>query len=400
MLAPPWISFLFVIAVVLVLSKLDVGIILFFSTILFALLTEVSPVSSLIDTISNLSVLCLAICVTLIPILGGIMEKSGAIFQFLYNIKVPRRVAYMLTPALFGLLPVPGGALLSAPVINQLDITLDVREKVGINIWYRHVLILIYPLSTALIVGTQIAGISLYAVIIRLLIPFVFMNLFGYLLFIRKIPTKSSDSNSRNLGLAFKNLVPLLIAPVINMVGIYIIKAVIPEFFLMIGLVISIVTAILINQFPLKQVLMVTIHGKIWRYFILIISMYYFLEVFLDSGVPEQLATVHLPFILFLIIGFGFAFGIGRSQLPLAILVPIYLVQSGLYVMPILDFILLYFATFLGYIITPLHPCLNLTLRFYNSNYKKNFLTLAKPVGCSLLVLVGGVVLRFILHFL
>lgn len=400
MLFPPWISFLFVILVVLVLSKLDVGIILFFSTILFALLTEVSPIHSIVNTISNPSVLFLAICVTLIPILGGIMEKSGAIQQFLHHLNVQRRVAYMLTPALFGLLPVPGGALLSAPVINQLDITLDVREKIGINIWYRHVLILIYPLSTALIVGTQMAGISLYSVILGLLIPFIFMNLFGYLLYIRKIPANSFDSHSRNLGLAFKYLVPLLIAPVINMVGIYIIKTSIPEFFLMIGLVISIIFAILINNFSLKQVLMVVTHGHIWRYFLLIVSMYFFLEVFLESGVPEQIATVQLPFILFLIIGFGFAFGIGRSQLPLAILVPIYLAQFGVYVMPILDFILLYFATFLGYIITPLHPCLAYTMRFFQSNYKMNFLTLAKPIGCSLIVLVGGVVLRFMLHFL
>jgi hypothetical protein len=285
-------------------------------------------------------------------------------------------------------------------VINQLDITLDVREKVGINIWYRHVLILIYPLSTTLIVGTQIAGISLYSVILGLLIPFVFMNLFGYLLFIRKIPTNSSDSHSRNLGLAFKYLVPLLIAPLINMVGIYIIKTSIPEFFLMIGLVISIIIAILINHFPLKQVLMLVTHGQIWRYFLLILSMYYFLEVFLDSGVPEQIAAIHLPFLLFLIIGFCFAFGIGRSQLPLAILVPIYLAEFAISVMPILDFILLYFATFLGYIITPLHPCLAYTMRFFQSNYKKNFLTLAKPIGCSLIILVGGVILRFILLFL
>ena len=109
---------------------------------------------------------------------------------------------------------------------------------------------------------------------------------------------------------------------------------------------------------------------KVWRFPLLIVSMFLFLEVFIASGVPDQIASVDLPFILFLILAFILGFATGRAQLPFTILIPIYLTQYGLTVFPIFEFALLYSVTFLGYIITPLHPCVSYTYQYFKTSYK------------------------------
>jgi hypothetical protein len=91
----------------------------------------------MIEVIINPSIVLLALSVLLIPILGGIMEESGLMLELIQNMKVSKKVALMVSPALFGLLPVAGGALMSAPIVDQIDPALDSNRKVAINVWYR-----------------------------------------------------------------------------------------------------------------------------------------------------------------------------------------------------------------------------------------------------------------------
>jgi hypothetical protein len=107
--------------------------------------------------------------------------------------------------------------------------------------------------------------------------------------------------------------------------------------------------------------------------------MFLFLSIFLESGVPEQISDLNLPFALFISIGFFLGFTTGRVQLPSSILIPIYLIQNLVLSMPIIDFVFLYFAIFLGYLITPLHPCLAYSINYFKTNYKKSFKEVVKP---------------------
>jgi len=95
---------------------------------------------------------------------------------------------------------------------------------------------------------------------------------------------------------------------------------------------------------------------------------------------PSNISESSISFIL--------GFSTGRAQLPLTILIPIYLTQYGLTVFPIFDFVLIYSATFLGYIITPLHPCVSYSYQYFKTNYKDAFKYLALPTFISFVVML------------
>ena len=369
---PPLLSFLLVIALILIFSKKELSVVLGISAIIFGLLTQVNIINSMIEVIINPSIVLLALSVLLIPILGGIMEESGLMLELIQNMKVSKKVALMVSPALFGLLPVAGGALMSAPIVDQIDPALDSNRKVAINVWYRHVLLLIYPLSSAILVASVLSGISLYLIVLALLIPFILMVFVGYFTLLKPVD-KSKESTNRNLKLVFHNLIPLIIAPIIDFLGRLFFPISFPELFVFIGLIISISIALKFAKMNVFNIKEISRKMKVWRFPLLIISMFLFLSIFLESGVPEQISALNLPFALFISIGFILGFTTGRVQLPSSILIPIYLVQNLVLSMPIIDFVFLYFAIYLGYLITPLHPCLAYSINYFKTNYLKSF---------------------------
>jgi len=375
---PPLLSFLLIIALILIFSKKELSVVLGISAIIFGLLTQVNIINSMIEVIINPSIVLLALSVLLIPILGGIMEESGLMLELIQKLKVSKKVALMVSPALFGLLPVAGGALMSAPIVDQIDPALDSNRKVAINVWYRHVLLLIYPLSSAILVASVLSGISLYLIVLALLIPFILMVFVGYFTLLKRVD-KSKESTNRNLKQVFHNLIPLIVAPIIDFLGRLIFPISFPELFVFIGLIISISIALKFSKMKIFNIKELSRKMKVWRFPLLIISMFLFLSIFLESGVPEQISALNLPFALFISIGFILGFTTGRVQLPSSILIPIYLVQNLVLSMPIIDFVFLYFAIYLGYLITPLHPCLAYSINYFKTNYIKSFKHMAIP---------------------
>jgi hypothetical protein len=267
---------------------------------------------------------------------------------------------------------------MSAPIVDQIDPALDSNRKVAINVWYRHVLILIYPLSSTLLVVSVLSGISLYLIVLGLLIPFILMVFVGYFTLLKPVG-KSKESTNRNLKRVFHNLIPLIIAPIIDFLGRLFFPIIFPEMFIFIGLIISISIALKFAKMNVFNIKEISRKMKVWRFPLLIISMFLFLSIFLESGVPEQISDLNLPFALFISIGFFLGFTTGRVQLPSSILIPIYLIQNLVLSMPIIDFVFLYFAIFLGYLITPLHPCLAYSINYFKTNYKKSFKEVVKP---------------------
>lgn len=376
---PPWLSFLLIIALIIIFSKKELGIVLFIGALLFGLLTQVDILNSIITVFIDPSIILLALCVALIPILGGIMEESGLMLELVQKMNVSKKTALMVSPGLFGLLPVAGGALMSAPIVDQIDPNLNPDRKVGINVWYRHALILIYPLSSTLLVASVLSGISLYIIIVAMIIPFIVMIIIGYFTLLQQVE-KTEEINTRDLKRVFINLIPIVIAPIIDFFGRTFLNLSIPEIFLLIGLCLSIGVALKFAEMPFSTIKSIAKKMKVWRFPLLIFAMFLFLEIFIKSGVPEDIGALELPFVLLICIGFFLGFALGRVLLPISILIPIYLIQNILTIMPLLDFVFLYFATFLGYLMTPLHPCLAYSIQYFKTDYKKAFKYVAIPV--------------------
>lgn len=363
---------------ILVFSKKELSVVLTIAAIIFGLLTQVDLLDSIILVVINPSIIFLALSVTLIPILGGIMEESGLILELIEKLRVTKKMALILSPALFGLLPIPGGALMSAPIVDQIDPELDPNRKVGINVWYRHVLLLIYPISSAILVSSALSGISVYLIVVALIIPFSLMMLVGYFTLMRSVKSKEKIKK-RDLKRVLHNAIPVIIAPVVDIIGRLFLTFPYPELYLFFGMCISIWVGLKFSKMSPIVIKDISKRMKIWRFPLLIIAMFLFLEIFIKSGVAEQFGSLNLPFYLFIFISFFLGFATGRVQLPISILIPIYIIQNSVSLMPILDFTFIYFAVYLGYIITPMHPCLAYNINYFKTTYKQSFKFLAVP---------------------
>ena len=385
---PAWLSFIIVIGAVMVLSKYELGIILTMGALGFALLAGVNILQSLINVLTDPSILALILIMILIPILGGIMEESGLMMEMIQKMRISRKSSLMMIPALFGLLPVPGGALMSAPIVQQIDSEEDATKKVSINVWYRHMLIMVYPLSSSLILSSFLTDINLYVLVLGLIPGLIVMWLIGYITLVKNV-SPFTEQGERDLKRAFHNLLPILIAPIFDFVGRTFFNFSVPELFLLVGLVFSIWLALRFGKMNFSSVKTISKKMKIWRFPLIIFSMFIFLEVFVLSGAPEEIAVLDLSVFLLILIGFFLGFATGRIQLPISIVIPIYLAPITVLTMSLIDFIFIYTSISLGYLITPLHPCVAYSTEYFETEFMKVVKILGKPIFISFMLLLG-----------
>ena len=393
---PAWLSFLIIMGVVLALSKYELGIVLTLGAFGFAILAGVNILQSLINVLTDPTVLALIVIMILIPILGGIMEESGLMMEMIQKMRISKRSSLMLVPALFGLLPVPGGALMSAPIVQQIDSEEEATKKVSINVWYRHMLVLVYPLSSSLILASVLTEINLYILVLGLIPGLSIMWLIGYFTLVRNV-SPFTEQGERDLKRAFHNLLPILIAPIVDFIARAFFNFSVPELFLLLGLVFSIWLALRFSKMKFSSIKPISQKMKIWRFPLIIFSMFIFLEVFILSGADKEIASINLSVFLFILIGFFLGFATGRIQLPISILIPIYMVQFSALTMPLLDFIFIYTSISLGYLITPLHPCVAYSTEYFETDFNKVVKILGIPIFLSFITLLGlyGIFLFF-----
>ena len=91
-------------------------------------------------------------------------------------------------------------------------------------------------------------------------------------------------------------------------------------------------------------------------------------------------------------IAFALGFMTGRMITPAGIVFPIYLTKFGA-VSPS-TFALIYFGIFLGYVLTPVHPCISLTTESLDVELKDYIRAVLPPVAVGLFV--GLLALHFL----
>ncbi|MEE8593926.1 MAG: DUF401 family protein, partial [Candidatus Bipolaricaulota bacterium] len=113
-----WIGFSMAIVLLLVVSRRNLALGMGIATVVLAIFTHSlgSFGTALWETISDPSVLLLALVVGVIPLIGSVMEASGQMDRLVANLRIGIRPFLALGPGLLGMLPMPGGALLSAPL--------------------------------------------------------------------------------------------------------------------------------------------------------------------------------------------------------------------------------------------------------------------------------------------
>jgi integral membrane protein (TIGR00529 family) len=375
-----WIGFFISLATLLVISRKSLMVSMFVGALILGVFT-LSPSElawELWSSFVDLSIVLLALAVGFIPLIGGGLSQSGQMDALVKNMRIGKKAFLAFSPALVGMLPMPGGALLSAPLVEKAGEDMAQEKKAGLNVWFRHVLYLVYPLSPALIVSIKLANLDIYQVLPYLASFLVFSVALGYFFFLRSVRGRMEYEEKFSLKKLLTPLTVIVIAPVLDFLIKALFPGVIEEAATLVGVATSLTLVIVFGRIGLKEFRQIFRKSKPWDFALIIIGMMVFYNVFKASSIPELIAEVRIPpEILCVVVGFLLGFATGRIQLPAAIIIPLFATKFGAMSTPV--FALMFFSIFLGYVLTPVHPCVALSAKFFRVDIKDFFKEVGPP---------------------
>jgi len=146
------------------------------------------------------------------------MELAGQMQRMLKNFRgliSSPRLNLIVFPALIGLLPMPGGAVFSAPMVKELGggLKLSEAQLSFVNYWFRHIWEYWWPLYPGILLTTVITEINILT-IMAIMCPFTAVALWlGYRALKRPDNFSKSRANLPNPPLwpFIKELAPILV---------------------------------------------------------------------------------------------------------------------------------------------------------------------------------------------
>ncbi|NCC23978.1 MAG: DUF401 family protein [Deltaproteobacteria bacterium] len=354
--------------------------------------------------------LLLALIVGLILMLSDALERSGQsrrLMAALSGYLTRPRLRLVFFPALIGLLPMPGGAIFSAPMIKTASegMAVSSAQQALINYWFRHIWELAWPLYPGIILTVALADIPISAFVSRTWPAVLFMVGIGWFFFLRPgkldVSTPKTDPNRPRPrpGAVFYEGLPLLVA-IIGAVGLEsLIPILAPTLAFEIGVIAALFVAVIcvMIQNGLGPTFLGAVLAKksLWSMLLVIAAIFVFKDVLSAAGVVEAMArsaggnaaliasAVFLPFLVGMVAGINVAFVGSTFPLLLGLIHTLGLEDKTI---PFL--ILASFAGFTGVMISPIHICFILTCQFFRAEAARTWRQLVAP--CLTFALLGG----------
>ena len=138
------------------------------------------------DNLLLIAVLLLVIWLSSLMAEGGVMRDLVEAVRS----RVPRRLAFAALPAVIGFLPMPGGALFSAPMVDSADPqrALSGLLKAQTNHWFRHIWEYWWPLYPGVILALELTRLEIWQFVLAQLPVTLIAVGSGALLLLRRIP--------------------------------------------------------------------------------------------------------------------------------------------------------------------------------------------------------------------
>ncbi|MGQ9618565.1 MAG: DUF401 family protein [Candidatus Aminicenantia bacterium] len=385
---------LFLIALMLKF-KVDLGITMVAGAISSAFLFRMSPLNflkSVIDAILEPSTLELVGVVLLILILGEILRKKGSMDKLVTSLKVLipfPRIVLILPSSLMGLLPMPGGALFSAPMLEATSkgFKLSSEEKTFLNFWFRHTWEYVWPLYPGLVMASALWGMPVQKVI-KVWFPSTILALtIGFIYVFLTIPPIKRERFSNKKIESFLFLISSLWE---------IIAVVILAFFLNLPILLSmgIITLIslLLLKASIKEKVNLILRTISFKTIILLFSVMIFKKVLQNSNMFDDISrslNFHgiLSFASLFVLPFIIGLLTGMNQAYVGVAFPILTPIIGFHTPDFTKLLFAYMSGFIGTFFSPSHFCLSLSAQYFKANFKEVLKIMFLP-SFSLLLIV------------
>jgi integral membrane protein (TIGR00529 family) len=342
----------------------------------------------------------LLIVILLILLFGEVLKHLKSLESLstgLENLVKSTKLLLMFLPATVGLLPMPAGAMMSAPMVEEVGSkrNLSPDVKMVVNYWFRHILEFFWPLYLGVVMTASLLSITLREVILAQIPLSLVMILGGVLFCSSKIKVEDGRIQShggfyQNLRLALKGILPVLVVVGFNL-----------AFSIDIALALGFTLVLfgLIKKIEIKSWWVMIRRAITLEMVILILSVMIFKKLITVSGaiqtIPNSLAGFGIsPIFAVLIIPFTVGILTGMTSAFVGISYPVlfsYLKPDGVnygYMM------LAYGAGFAGVMLSPVHLCLVVTKAYFKTSFSGIYRMLVPAsfflVICALaLVLLG-----------
>ncbi|MEM3502973.1 MAG: DUF401 family protein [Nitrososphaeria archaeon] len=360
--------------IVLVVKHVNYGLALFSGAIVLGVLFGIDLrglISTLLTTASEQITYELVLAVSLIPIFAQAMIESKLIEELIGGLKMmlSQRVVLATIPSVFGLFPMMGGALVSAPLINgeAEKLKVDSERRSLINLWFRHMWFFISPLVTTLIVVCKVTNMNIYDIIIVDVPAFIVYVVLGYIFLIKPIKFSSVHISKSSFSYSFlKGVFPVALTIITNVLGVH----------LIISLLLGIFSAILLGKVNLSNIFNIVRKGFRWQLVASVLGALYFRNIIrymhVDTFIVENAIAFGFPKLAFFSL-IPLIFGFITAEPQTSAIMSASLVSDAFETMLPEQVALLYVSSFLAYFTSPLHLCLILTVGFFKSKIKEVF---------------------------
>ncbi|WP_113074886.1 DUF401 family protein [Petrotoga sp. 9PW.55.5.1] len=323
-----------------------------------------------------------------IYLLSDTMKRSGSSQIFAKNIEslFNSRQAIGLMPMLLGLLPMPGGAMFTAPMVKDIsdENKIDRVEATAMNYWFRHSMEFFWILYPALILESALTGINLTRLLLLQLPIGLFAIMGGWIYFKNgKIKVKKDKDNWISL---FKSILPIIII-IIGVVSS------LPGWIVV--LIVSLVYTIYNKNY--KDIL--NIRGET---ILLLLFVFWYKNFITVSNLSNDfVGNLTLwgvsPWWIIMISPIVIGLITGITQAGFAVTMPIALsfVEAG--IIPLVPVaITTYFFSVLGVLLSPVHLCLLLTTKYFEVSIYSVIKKIIIPIICAI---IGYILIMFFYIF-
>jgi integral membrane protein (TIGR00529 family) len=330
----------------------------------------------------------------LVNVVGAALEAIGLsqrLVPAIQGLFKSRRFALAIIPLMMGMLPTPGGIMLSAPMVREAGDKIGVERSrlAAINFLFRHQWEAVWPLFPAVPLIQNLLGISAltlfcYHIVLTgagILVGVIVLLMFG-------IPPKSRENKParRHVGHHLKDFFHAF-WPIVFTAGLYIAFDVPPA----VGIFLAIIGLLLIHRFPYKRWLSVFRAACELDMVLLIFGALFFklnVETSRAIGsVVDFLVSVHVPlYLLLFLLPMLVGFTTGVTTPTVAITYPFLIAFIGTGHDAKMGLETLAFSGLLfGLWLTPVHLCLPLSASYFQTSLLKIIIKMILPaIGVAL----------------
>jgi integral membrane protein (TIGR00529 family) len=327
--------------------------------------------------------------VLLVNVLGIAMKHTGIsdrLAPALQGVFKSRRFAMAMIPMMMGMLPTPGGIMLSAPMVRDLGDHIGVGRTrlAAINFHFRHQMETVWPLFPSVPLIQGMLGISAFTLISHN-IAIMAGGLLGGVIFLllSGIPPKNKDAQPN--GRFITNIQSFIGAlwPIALVIGLYAGFNLSPA----IGILLAIIAFLIFHKVPPRQCTAMFKSGFEFDIILLILGALLFkLDIEAGNAIPavvQFLSDIHVPvnvLIFFLPLLVAFLTGVTMPTVAITFPFLIPFIGTGQDTKIGLE-VLAFSGLVCGLLLTPIHLCLALSATYFEAPLMKLIVKLLAPTA-------------------